>query len=162
MNRKAYTLIEVLLSVAIVTVLFAVMLSMLKSGNELYSGITTSIEIRQHARNVMERIVRETREGDEVITITVINADSDRISFTSPRFTDGGGNKLPIQYYLSNGMVYREYPSGTSMPIATDVTRLKFVRTGPQIDVLVQTEKTTNRRPLVYVLKQKVRLRNYE
>jgi prepilin-type N-terminal cleavage/methylation domain-containing protein len=159
MNNKAFTLIEVLVTALIITVLFAVMFSMLKSGSELYSGITASIEVRQHARNAMDRIVRETRETNSG-TITQLSADSYHISFTSPRFKDGGGNLVPIQYYLSNGQIMREYPPGTAKPVAINATRLTFSKTGPQIDVLVQTEKTENGRTLVCVLKQKVRLRN--
>jgi prepilin-type N-terminal cleavage/methylation domain-containing protein len=154
MNKKAFTLIEVLLSAAIIAVLFAVMFSMLKSGSELYNGITASIEIRQHARNAMDRIVRETRESNSS-AVTMINANSYRISFTSPRFPLGA-----IKYYMNNGMIYREYPTGTSKPVASDVTRLTFSKTGPQINVLVQTEKTVDGRVLFYALKQKVRLRN--
>jgi prepilin-type N-terminal cleavage/methylation domain-containing protein len=154
MNKKAFTLIEVLLSAAIITVLFAVMFSMLKSGNELYSGITTSIEVRQNARNAMDRIVRETRESNSS-TITTESVDADRISFTSPRF-----GLVPIVYSLVNGQILREYPPGTSKPVAINATRLKFSKTGPQIDVLIQTEKATEGRNLAFVLKQKVRLRN--
>jgi prepilin-type N-terminal cleavage/methylation domain-containing protein len=155
MNKKAFTLIEVLISAVIITVLFAVMFSMLKSGNELYSGITTSIEVRQNARNAMDRIVRETRESNSS-TITTINANADLLSFTSPRFPLG-----PIKYYLSNGQVIREYPPNTSKPVAIDATKLQFVKTGPQIDVFLQMEQTTSEgRRLVFILNQKVRLRN--
>lgn len=160
-EKKAFTLIEVLIVALIIPLIFAVIFMLTKAGNEIYGTVTVSMDIRQSARNAMERIIRETRESNGSVVMT-ISADADRVSFTTPRFKDINGVLVPIAYYLdtTNGQVVREYPPNTLTPVAADVKQLKFFKTGPQLDITIRTEKMNNTMLLTYAIKQKVRLRN--
>jgi type II secretory pathway pseudopilin PulG len=159
-NKKAFTLVEMLMVCLIVPLLLTVIFVVTQAGNQMYSTVTVSMDIRQSVRNAMERIVRETRESNNS-TVTTISTNADRISFTSPRFKDVNGIQVPIAYFLNtSGQIIREYPPNTLKPVAVDVTQLKFVKTGPQLDITISAAKLSNRGLLTYSIKQKVRLRN--
>jgi type II secretory pathway pseudopilin PulG len=159
-NKEAFTLIEILVVSIIIPLLLVVMFIVMNAGNQIYATVTASMDIRQSARNAMERILREVRESNSS-TVTTISADADRIIFKTPRFKDINGVLVPIAYSLnSSGQIIREYPPNTFNPIAVDVTQLKFVKAGPQLDIAINTEQVVNKRPLSYSIKQKVRLRN--
>jgi len=159
-NKRSFTLIEVLIVSIIIPLLLAVIFILMNTGNKIYATVTVSMDIRQNARNAMERILREVRESNNS-TITPITINSDRISFTSPRFKDSNGVQVPLAYFLNtNGHVIREYPPNTFTPVAVDVTKLKFLKTGPQLDITINTAQNVDTRPLFYAIKQKVRLRN--
>jgi hypothetical protein len=144
----------------IIPLILGIIFVVTQAGDHIYSTVTTSMDIRQSARNAMERIVREVRESN-ASTITTISASADRISFTSPRFKNAGGALVPLVYYLNtSGQVIREYPPNTLTPVASDITQLKFFKTGPQLDITISAAKTANKRPFSYYVKQKVRLRN--
>jgi prepilin-type N-terminal cleavage/methylation domain-containing protein len=159
-QKKAFTLIEVLMVSLIVPLLLMVIFIVMRGGDQVYSTVTVSMDIRQSSRNGMERILREVRESN-ASTITTISANADRISFTTPRFKDGSGVLVPIVYFLNtSGQIIREYPPNTRKPVAVDITGLKFLKTGPQLDIAISAAKASNRGLLTYSIKQKVRLRN--
>lgn len=159
-SERSFTLAEILVVVVITPILLAVLFSIMNTGNQIYSTVTASMDIRQNARNAMERIVREVRESNSS-TVTTDRPNADRVSFTTPRFKDAYGVQQPLVYFLNtSGQVIREYPPGTLTPVASGVTSLVFVKTGPQLDIAVTTAQTADRRPLSYSIKQKVRLRN--
>jgi prepilin-type N-terminal cleavage/methylation domain-containing protein len=160
-SKRAFTLVEVLIVVMIMPLLLAVIFVVMDSGNKIYSAVTVSMDIRQSARNAMERILREVRESNNS-AVTVLSTNADRITFTTPRFKDAGGVQIPISYYLNaaSGQIIREYPPNTLKPVAVDVTKLKFVKSGPQLDITINTSQLDHKRLLSYYIKQKVRLRN--
>jgi len=159
-HKKGFTLMEVLMVSLIVPLLLSVIFVVMVSGDQIYSTVTVSMDLRQSARNAMERILREVRESN-ASTVTTISTNADRITFTTPRFKDINDVLIPLTYFLnSSGHIIREYPPNTLTPVAVDVTLLKFVKTGPQLDITIMSEKTANKRPLSYSIKQKVRLRN--
>ncbi len=161
MKRKAFTLIEVLVSVAIMMVLMAALSAVLITGQQIYSSVTTSVTIRQAARNAMDRIVRELRESSSsVVTVDPIYADSSSISFYGPRYLDAAGVAQPIRYFLSDKKIMREFPPNTASPVADHISRLSFVKAGTQTSILIEAAETADKRPLVFVLTQKVRPRN--
>lgn len=121
-------------------------------GNSVYSIEMTLADLQSHARNAMDRMVREIRASSSV-AVTVINADSDLITFTTPAATG-------IKYYRSNKLLVREYPAGTTRNIANHIARLKFTLTGSILRIDLRADQTTLGRPLTYSLSQKVRLRN--
>lgn len=161
MRKKAFTLIEVLISVAILSALIVALSAVLLTGEQIYSTVTASINVRQSARNAMDRMVRELRESSaSVVMADVINPNSSKISFSGPRYKDAEGVLQPIQYFLSAGRIMREFPPDTVHPVADHVSRLSFVKTGTQVNILIEMLEMTNKRPIVFVLTQKVRPRN--
>ena len=161
MKKSAFTLIEILISLVIFSGLFVALAAILVTGNRIYSGVMNAMDLRQNARNAMERIVRELRESNAVtVTPDPVDPDSSSITFWGPRYKDASGALCPIRYSLANGKIWREFPPGTIKPVAIDVTRLDFTLADPQVDVLVRTAKTADQQLLEFSLKQKVRMRN--
>jgi type II secretory pathway pseudopilin PulG len=161
MNRKAYTLLEVLVSMIVFAGLFLPMFAILNSGNQIFFVVTNSIELRQQARNAMDRIVREVRESNQsTVTVDALDPNSSTLSFYGPRYKDAGGAFQPIKYSLVSGRIMREFPPGDIKPIAVKVTRLYFNKVGPQLEILIKVENPLADRPLELTLTQKVRMRN--
>lgn len=160
MNRQAFTLIEVLVSLSIFACLLLALTEVLLGGNKIYSAVMDSIELREHARNAMDRIVREVRESSSTtVTVDPDNAGSYILSFRGPRYLVAGVSQ-PIEYSLSDRKIYREFPPSTSVPIAIDVDQLYFNKSGSQLDILIRTAMTSDGRPIEFTLNQKVRMRN--
>ncbi len=150
-----YTLVEVLLSLAILSFLLLCAYGVLETGNATTVKDNALVTAEQQARNAMDRIVREVRESSAQ-TITVINADSDRITFTIPTASN-------VMYYLSGTkqtILVREYPVGTTVNVANSIGRLKFTISGVLLQVDLRADVSTFGQTISFPLKQKVRLRN--
>ncbi len=151
-KTDGYTLVEILLSLGILSFLLLCAYGVLETGNSVTVQDNALVTAQQQARNAMDRIVREVR-GSSTAAITVINADSDRITFTIPTATG-------VMYYLSGANLVREYPSGTTVKVANSIGRLKFTVSGSLLQVDLRADVSTFGRTVSFPLKQKVRLRN--
>lgn len=150
--KKGFTFVEFLITVLLFSLISAGVAQIFTLGNSVYSIEMSLADLQSHARNAMDRMVREIRASSSV-TVTVINADSDRITFTTPTAAN-------VSYYRNNNLLVREYPSGTIKNIASNVARLKFTLTGSVLRIDLRADQTVLGRPLTYSLSQKVRLRN--
>ena len=163
MNKKAFTFIELLVAVAIASILFLATSMVIVSGHRIYSGVLGSIDLRQHVRNGMDRIVREVRESNgSKVTLDQINQGSSEISFTGPRYKNQQGVLCPVRYYLSDRKIIREYPPNTLTVVAIDIDRLSFIKDegAPVVQISIESSKDVQGKLLTFVLTQKVRLRN--
>ncbi len=100
----------------------------------------------------MDRIVREVR-GSSTTAITVINADSDKITVTTPAASG-------LMYYLSGTNLVREYPAATTVNVANSIGRLKFTISGSLLQIDVRADVSTFGQTVSFPLVEKVRLRN--
>lgn len=121
-------------------------------GNSVYAIEMSLLDLQSHARNAMDRMIREIR-ASSAVTVTVIDADSDRVTFTTPTLTN-------VQYYRSNNQLIREYPSGTTKIIAINIARLKFTLTGTILKIDLRADQTMLGKALTFSLSEKMRLRN--
>ncbi len=152
MNNRGFSFAELLVSVFIFALIAGGVFQIFTIGNTVYKTETTLLDLQAHARNAMDRMVREIR-ASSTVAITVVNADSDRIAFTTPTATG-------VQYYLTGTQLIREFPSGTTRIIAGNVARLKFTLTGSVLKIDVRADQTITGRPFTFSLTEKVRLRN--
>lgn len=151
-KADGYTLIEILLSLAILSFLLLCAYGVLGAGNAVTVKNNALVTAQQQARNAMDRIVREVR-GSSTTAITVINADSDKITFTMPTATG-------VMYYLSGTNLVREYPAGTTVNVANSIGRLKFTISGSLLKIDVRADVSTFGQTVSFPMTQKVRLRN--
>lgn len=149
---KGFTLVEMMVSVAIFGLLFLAIFAILTAGNNVFQRDAIYLELQQNTRNGMDRIVREVRESRSSV-ITVEAANADRISFNTP-------NETGIRYYLSSGALIREYPSGTRKTLATGLGRLKFIKTAKLLTIDLRGEKIYQGGTFSFPLIESVRLRN--
>ncbi len=152
MSTKGYTLIEVLISVALLAFLLMVTAGVLMTGNTVFNNNMYQLDMHQQARTGLDRIVREVRESSAQ-TVTVVDSDHDRITFTTP-------NETGIQYYVSGTNLVREYPSGTVRIVASKIARLKFTLATKLLTVEIRADTAIGSKTYSIGLKDKVRLRN--
>ncbi len=150
--KQGHTLIETLIVVALLTVILAALYSVFLTGNAIYNKNNVLMDISQQLRIAMKKITMETREST-TSTITNTDADSYRINFDTP-------NKTTVQYYRTNNQLIREYPSGQTHIIATNISRLVFTKVNQLLTVEIRARKTFLgiNYDMTYV--EKVRLRN--
>ncbi len=151
-KTDGYTLVEILLSLAILSFLLLCAYGVLQTGNAVTVKDNALMTAQQQARNALDRIVREGR-GSSTTAITVINADSDKITFTIPAATG-------VMYYLSGTNLVREYPAGTTVNVANSIGRLKFTVSGSLLQVDLRADVSTFGQNVSFPLVEKVRLRN--
>ena len=93
MNTKnGFTLVEAMIAILLLSVILLGVYGVLLTGNAVSGTDLALVDMQQQARNAMDRMVREVRESSSEV-ITVINANSDKITFTTP-------NETGIKYYL--------------------------------------------------------------
>ena len=149
---KGYTIIEAIISILLLAFILLGLYGVLFTGNTITTNDNALVEMGQQARNGMDRIVREVRESSTQ-TITVIDANSDKITFTTP-------NETGIQYYRSGTNLVREYPSGTLKNVASNIAYLKFTLTGTLLKISLRADKAIFTKTVSFPLVENVRLRN--
>ena len=162
-GSKGFTLVEVMVSVAILTLLIAGTYAILNIGNTTYFTDICLLDLHQGARQSMYYMVKEVRQakaGD--VNIVALDADDDQITFNTP---DEDG----IQYYRDlsdvNGdgivkQIIREYPAGTYKILASDISSLRFIRDNYLLEIQLIADRTASGRNLSFPLTVKARLRN--
>ena len=151
-RTDGYTLVEVLLSVSILSFLLLCAYGVLEAGNTITVKGNALMTAQQQARNTMDRIVREVR-GSSTLAIAVLGANSDKVTVTIPTATG-------LMYYLSGTTLVREYPVNTKVNVANSIGRLKFTLSGTLLQIDVRADVSTYGQTISFPLTQKVRLRN--
>lgn len=158
---KGFTLVEVLVSAAILAILAGGVYGVLNAGNIMYYNDMGLLELQQNARQGMEAMINELREASN-IQITVLDSNSDRIVFSSYK-------GIGIQYYRdvndinSDGIVnqaIREDPLGSRRILANNITKLKFSHSSPYLTIEIIAGKTVMQRSFSVSLKENAVLRN--
>jgi len=173
-GHNGFTLVEVLVSAAILTFLIAGIYAILNIGNMTYYTDMCFLDLHQNARQSMHWMVKEMREAQAAdINIVSIDSDDDRVTFDTP-------NEDDIQYYrdisdVNNDsivkQIIREYPVGTYRILANDIGNLSFCcwhdnvcdadcSNSYLLEIQLTADKTASGRDLSFPLAVKLRLRN--
>ncbi|MBF0330352.1 MAG: prepilin-type N-terminal cleavage/methylation domain-containing protein [Candidatus Omnitrophica bacterium] len=153
-NTRAYTMVEIVISIALFTVVMAGIYGALTTSQIIYNKNSAFMEMEAQCRNAVDRIVREVRQASsQTITTNFNSTTNDKIMFTIP-------SAIGIQYYLSGTNLVRRAPDGTTKTIASNVDRLKFSLTGSLLTINVRASQTVYQQAITYPLIAKVRLRN--
>ncbi len=189
LSLTGFTLIEMMVVMAIFSMIMASIFGVLAIGRSSWYQGTTQIDVQQEARKAMDKIVRELREsGSQKITV-----GASQVTFQISTGVDANGQIIwgactnwanntttvagyAIKYYLSNNKLYRSvlnsYPSGsavgTDTVMANNVQSLTLTGNGPPVttvDIAVVTQKTVlqggaSLRNLQFTLNSKATLRN--
>jgi len=149
---KGFSLIEALVSVAIMSFIVLAIFGVLNLGNLSYRTDIALLELQDNARISTEWMVREIREGAPS-TIN-ISPDATRITFDTP-------NETGIAYYLDSGnnRIIRRFPANTTRIIANNIVSLNFSLNGNLLGIQV-TARRADRPDLSFFLREQVRLRN--
>jgi prepilin-type N-terminal cleavage/methylation domain-containing protein len=153
-NIKGFTMLEVLISLSLLSFVLAETYGIMATGNAIYTKNFSLLEMEQQTRNATDRIVREVRQASsQTITTNYNNTTNDKISFTIPAATG-------IQYYLNGTNLVLAYPGQPARNIASSIKLLKFTLTGSLLKIQVRADKTIYSTIVSFPLTEKVRLRN--
>lgn len=123
---RGFTLLETLVSLAILGVITAGIYMVLNVGNRSYKSDMGLLDLQQEVRQAMSGMIRELKQSNSS-TITISNAGA-RIDFKVP--TDITTSPVTysdfIAYYISNNQLLREHPAGTFRVLANDTSNLNF------------------------------------
>ncbi|MDD5738728.1 MAG: prepilin-type N-terminal cleavage/methylation domain-containing protein [Candidatus Pacebacteria bacterium] len=119
--EKAFTLVEVLVAMAIFAIAVVLIFTIYFTSQKFYQKTETKAEILQNARVVLERISRELRQTQEIVTVLPQTPDNPSSPPTNEiEFQDGhtpspysylGSDYYYIRYYVSDsaGEINRQY-----------------------------------------------------
>jgi len=160
---KGFTLVEILVTVLILSFFIGGLFMVLNMGGMTYSTDLCLLDLQQQARLAMHGMIRELRQTNEESgrgNLNIVSATE--ITFSIPSGTYSDPWIGPIRYYLNNleNQIIREYPAGTEKPIANDIDNLVFSLTGNLLEIQLSCAKTARRRELSFSLREQVRLRN--
>lgn len=151
---RGFTLVEILVCLLILSVSMAGIFMVLNVGDIAFNLDIGMLELQQQARQAMDSMVRELREAQD-LTVTVINQDSDRVSFNT-------SSEAGISYYrdANNNQIIREFPQQTKKVLANNIAYFKCAFTNPLLEVRLRADKAVRQKALTFSLAEKVRLRN--
>lgn len=142
--KKSLTFVELLISVAIVTVIFYVVLQVYVTNQRFVHQNQNEISARTSVRQVYWRIKHDLREAYSNIATSTTTLDSVGDSFVVTVPGPPSNPDVNITYAFSdtsqNGFVLtRTEDSGPAMPIATDVIALSLNNTSNGIELEVES-----------------------
>lgn len=167
--KKGLTLIEILVSIAILTIVIAGIFAVLNLGDMTWHSDMGLVDLQQAGRQAMDGMVREVRQSrTSDITISEPGPDTGaKIQFIIPLdiTTDPITYSETISYYRnSSNQLIREYPQGETKVLANYIDSLSFSLSGYLVQIQLSAEKTVRNRtlsfPLTGVFTEQVKLRN--
>lgn len=159
---KGFTLVEVLVSTAILAVIFAGISLVLITGDKTWHYDMGLLDLQQQARQAMDGIVRECRQAS--LSTLSITENGARLDFSIPNISN------PVAYLLSNNQIIRQHAAEEKI-LANDINALNFCcwhngncdsdcSVSNTLQVQIEAAKSALNRPISFSLTQKVRLRN--
>lgn len=79
-KKKSFTLVEVMVSVALLAVLMTYVIVLFTQGNKSGAVASESVAMQTTARNVMARMIRDIRVSNVTLTDTVLENDDETLS----------------------------------------------------------------------------------
>ena len=146
-NTKAFTLIELMIAMAIFSIILGAIYSVLSMGRTSYYTGDIQIVVQQEARKAMDKMTREIREASSVNL-------SDDYPFLIQT------NR--IKYEVNSGQLQKIVEGGSTTVLANDVGNVQFTLIGgDMVYITLTTQKNTVLgRSLSADLTSQVKLRN--
>jgi prepilin-type N-terminal cleavage/methylation domain-containing protein len=151
-TRQGLTLVEVLISVVILSFLVVAILTVLRVGEMNWREETALVSLQQDIRQSIDSMLKEIRQSNA--TDVTVSGGGTRIDFFIPDVSNA------IAYYLTGDQIIREHPVGTTKVLANDINALTFTETGDTVIVQISATRLVSGRNVNFSLTEKVRLRN--
>jgi prepilin-type N-terminal cleavage/methylation domain-containing protein len=159
---KSFTLIEILVSLAILSVIIGGIFSVFNIADKTWNLDTGFVELQQTIRPVMDGMVREIRQSNP--SNVTLSSGGAMVTFKVPDVTSN------ISYYLSADEIIREHPIGTTAVLVDEVNSVCFCWDNTNntctttcsdfFTVRLEATKNVRGRILPFTLSERVRLRN--
>ncbi len=144
---KAFTLIELMIAMAIFSIILGAIYSVLSMGRTSYYTGDIQIAVQQEARKAMDKMTREIREASSV-----------NLSNNYPFLIQASR----IKYEVNSGQLQKIVEGGSTTVLANDVGNVQFTLIGgDMVYITLTTQKNTvSGRSLSADLTSQVKLRN--
>ena len=129
-NIKGFSLIEILVGMAVLGVILTAICGLVISANKSQISQDLEVEMQQNARSAAEFVVRELRNMNSLtcleITDTPCGTSGDKIQFTS--MTDTTDSRIFSWSATDNILRFSKAPAGLEnrQPLADHITALSF------------------------------------
>jgi len=173
MKKRAFTLLEILISFLILSVITAGLFTFLKSGDTIWDSNMAVLDLQQEVRAAMDGMIKEIRlSRTQDITI---NFDGSQIQFIIPISiippTTTYSDIIVYRLDTNTNQILREHPPGTIKVLANNITGLSFCcdngatcdsdcTTANIVKVQINANKAVKNRNYGFSLNAKGRLRN--
>jgi prepilin-type N-terminal cleavage/methylation domain-containing protein len=104
MNQRGFTLVELLIAMALVGMIMGGVFALQQQGQAAYQFGAARAETQQKARVALERVARELRTASAVTSSANCNIGTNDITFV---FVDGAGVSTTVRYYTSGSSLLR-------------------------------------------------------
>ena len=156
---KGFTLIEVVVSIAIMSVVILALLSAFNAGQTLYSSNAKVMDTMQVVRKPMDAIIKEVRQSRPA-DIIITNSGT-QLQFVVPLTINPVTYSQTISYYVNNNNeLVREHPPGVISIIALNIDSSNFALTANRLEVNLQIRADLKHQDLVLPVRETVTLRN--
>lgn len=146
-KQKGFSLIEMMVVVAIIGLIVLGLVTFFTGGARSWVAGQSQLEAQRNARQAMDRMVKEIREGDSIAS------GSNATSITVNYLTLG---KSSVTYSLSDNTISRE-----SSPLIDNVKTLKFTYPdASKVHILLEVNVDNDENPDI-TLNTDINLRNY-
>ncbi len=110
LNKKGFTLIEIIIVITISVIIFGLITSIYVIGQKAYLKTDTRAEIIQNGRVILDRMVREIRQTPDIITQIPIDNSNPSLLPSEIKFQDGHDtNQIRyIRYFLDGTDIKRQ------------------------------------------------------
>lgn len=111
MNNKGFTLIELIVSIAISVIVIVAVFALYFISQKSYTTASLEAELAQNGRIIMDRISRELRQAEEIVTRLPINDGDPNNPPKNELMFQNGHTPDPVQYiryYQNSGELHRE------------------------------------------------------
>lgn len=152
MKKRGFSFLEVLVSAAILTVIIAGILMVLRAANISWDSFGGALDVQQQARQAMHGMIRELRQS-RAQDVSVANLGA-MITFLVP------DSPQAISYYLENNQIIREHPLNNKIVLANDINTLVFSLVNSTVTIQMEARKTVKGRIYTFPLSEKAGLRN--
>lgn len=147
-NQKGFSLIEMMVVVVILGLIVLGLVTFFTGGARSWMSGQSQLEAQRNARQAMDIMVREIREGDSIVSGS--NATSVTIHYLA------SFGKSPVTYSLSGTTISRE-----SSPLINHVQTLNFsYPDASKVHILLEVDVDNDDKPDI-TLNTDVNLRNY-
>ncbi|MBU1044159.1 MAG: hypothetical protein KJ915_07160 [Candidatus Omnitrophica bacterium] len=155
---KGFTLVELMVSVLIMTGMVIGLLAAFEVGRNVYDSNQGLMEKQRIIQQTMGAIVKEIRQS-KLADITISNGNT-RIDFIIPTSVNPLTNSSNIRYSILNNQIVREHPPGNQQVLAINVDSLMFDLSGNLLEIEIQARISLRTGDMLFTVKEKVSLRS--
>lgn len=161
-NRKGFTLTEMMMSVAIIGILFGVGAPILNQATKNFMMSNTRLELQTEARAIMYLITRNLRQAKNS-TITISRHNSSQPYYSKITFTKQDGKQY--SYYQNNKQLILQH-SGMNRVLSNNLRYLAFTfgETSNMeiisVSMTLQKNIYEGRKKAIHMASEKVRVMN--